>query len=67
MVCRALNDYRQSWLEFTAAAPEAPWRPALDGYPGHARPPAHDDMYAFTPSFQHPAGSPIRELFKYLS
>ncbi|GBH23526.1 aminotransferase-like domain-containing protein [Burkholderia vietnamiensis] len=24
-------------------------------------------MYAFTPSFQNPAGSPIRELFKYLS
>ncbi|KVZ28977.1 2-aminoadipate aminotransferase [Burkholderia multivorans] len=24
-------------------------------------------MYAFTPSFQHPAGSPIRELFKYLA
>lgn len=23
-------------------------------------------MYAFTPSFQNPAGSPIRELFKYL-
>ncbi|PAJ86504.1 PLP-dependent aminotransferase family protein [Burkholderia ubonensis] len=23
-------------------------------------------MYAFTPPFQHPAGSPIRELFKYL-
>ena len=29
--------------------------------------PAHDDMYAFTPSFQNPAGSPIRELFKYLA
>ncbi|TCW83120.1 2-aminoadipate aminotransferase [Burkholderia sp. SRS-46] len=24
-------------------------------------------MYAFTPSFQNPAGSPIRELFKYLA
>ncbi|KWD51482.1 2-aminoadipate aminotransferase [Burkholderia ubonensis] len=24
-------------------------------------------MYAFTPPFQHPAGSPIRELFKYLA
>ncbi|KVE70631.1 PLP-dependent aminotransferase family protein [Burkholderia vietnamiensis] len=24
-------------------------------------------MYAFTPSFQNPAGSPIRELFKYVS
>jgi 2-aminoadipate transaminase len=27
---------------------------------------ANDDMYAFTAPFQNPAGSPIRELFKYL-
>ncbi len=28
---------------------------------------ANDDMYEFTVPFRHPAGSPIRELFKYLS
>lgn len=32
----------------------------------HAHP-RHDTMYTFTPAFEAPTGSPIRELFKYLS